>query len=312
MRAGRTRRRRRRRRRRGCWCERALRDGEPQKTRLGHVAFGLVVHRVQSFVLLVERLRPHRLHALDGPRIIVAERQKERVELERLGPTALVDHPHEEHGPLRRRVVDEQRARQVGGVADDHGLRVVALAHDVGEALEAGGQARLPLVVAQHGRHAEDGVLVHGGGRAREQQVQVVLRAVEEHVPEVLRRRVLGQFDRDGGQHAEVQRGLAYVLRLVRTPHVHVARDACEARVRRVELAPSRAEEAHAAHAARAGRGQVARLAVALVRHACSERQIRRAVTHAGPTKLQSCPFVTCNVCAVAFRTLTRPWTRPF
>lgn len=249
-----------------CWRERALRDGEPQKPRLGHVAFRLVVHRVQSFVLLVERLRPHRLDALDGPRLIVAARQEERVELKRRAPLALhallVDHPHEEHGPLRRRVVDEQRTRQVGGVADDHGLRVVALAQDVGEALEAGGQARLPLVVAQHGRQAEDGVLVHGGGRARKQQVQVVLGAVEEHVPEVLRRRVLGKLDTDGGQHAEVQRVLADVLRLMRAAHVHVARDAREARVRRVELAPSRAEEAHAAHAALASRQHVARVAI--------------------------------------------------
>ena len=99
----------------------------------GHVAFRLVVHCVQPFVLLVERLRPHRLHALDGPRSIVVARQEERVELERLGPRVVrkervVDRTHEEHGPLRRRVVDEQRARQVGGVADDNGLRLVALA----------------------------------------------------------------------------------------------------------------------------------------------------------------------------------------
>ena len=243
---------------------------------LGHFARGSVVHRVQSFVLLVERLRPHGLDALDGPRVVVA-RHKERIELERLDVPvvhgALVDRPHKDHGPLHRRV-HEQRVRQVGGVAEGHGRRVVALAHHVGEALEAGGQAPF---LAQHGRHAEDGVLVHGGGRAREQQVQVVLGAVEEHVPEVLRRRVLGQLDRDGGQHAEVQRGLADVLRRARAPHVHVARDAREARVRRVELAPARAEEAHAAHAARAGGEQVARLAVVLVCHVCSERQIRRA-----------------------------------
>ena len=263
-----------------CWRERALRDGEPQKARLGHVALRLVVHCVQSFVLLVKPLRPHRLHALDGPRVVVVARQKERVELERRGPTALVDRPREKDGPLRRRVVDKQRARQVGGVADDHGLRLVALAQDVGEALEAGGQAGAPLVVAQHGRHAEDGVLVHGGGRAREEQVQVVLGAVEEHVPEVLRRRVLGELDADGGQHAEVQRVLADVLRRALAAHVHVARDAREARVRRVELAPSRAEEAHAAHAARAGCGQVARLAMALVRHLCVFGTPRRKRLH--------------------------------
>ena len=246
---------------------------------LGHVALGSVVHHVVSFVFLGKRLRPQRLDALDGPHLVVRQRQKERIELEHLDVVvvhrALVDGPHKDHGPLHGRV-DEQRVGQVGGVAGDHGRRVVARAHNVGEAPEAASQAPVHI---QHGCHAKGGVLVDGARRAREQQVQVVLGAVKEHVPEVLRWRILGHLDRDGGHHAEVQRDLAHILAraLTRTPHVHVARHARETRVRRVELAPARAEEAHVADATPAGGGQVARLAVVRVRHACSERQVRHS-----------------------------------
>ena len=180
---------------------------------------------------------------------------EERVKLDLL---RVVTHPRDEHGSLHRRV-GELRARQIGHVAENHAHRILARAHGVGHALKPGAQV---AVDRQHDRHTEDRLVIEGRGRARKEQVQVVLGAVEEDVPQVLRRRVCGHLDRHPWEHPQVQRGLPEVLALARARHVHVARNARIARPRRLELALARAVGAHAAHGALAARQQVARLAV--------------------------------------------------
>ena len=182
-------------------------------------------------------------------------RHEERIKLEFF---RVVAHPRHEHGPLHRRV-GQLRVRQVGHVAEHHAHRIVACAHGVGHALEPSAQM---AVDRQHDRHAEGRLVVEGGGRARKQQVQVVLGAMEEDVPQVMRRRVLGHLDGHSWKHPQVQRNLADVLALLRTRHVHVARDARIAHSRRLELALAGAKGAHAAHGAFAAGQQVARLAV--------------------------------------------------
>ncbi len=89
-----------------------------------------------------------------------------------------------------------------------------------------------------------------------------MLGAVEEDVPQVLRRRVRRHLDRYPREHPQVERGLADVLALACARHVHVARNARMALLCRLELALARAKGAHAAHGALATRQQVARLAV--------------------------------------------------
>jgi len=166
--------------------------------------------------------------------------------------------PHDEHGSLHWRV-GELRARQIGRVAENHAHRILAHAHGVGHALEPGAQV---TVDRQHDRHTEDRLVVEGRGRARKQQVQVVLGAVEEDIPQVLRRWVRGHLDRHPWEHPQVQRGFAEVLALACAHHVHVARNARIARPRRLELALAGAKGAHTAHGALAAGQQVARLAV--------------------------------------------------
>ena len=145
----------------------------------------------------------------------------------------IVTHPRDEHGPLDRRV-GELRARQIGDVAEHHVHRILTRAHGVGHALEPGAQV---AVDCQHDRHAKDRLVVEGRGRARKQHMQVMLGAVEEDVPQVLRRRVRRHLDRHPREHPQVERGLADVLALACARHVHVARNARMALLCRLELA---------------------------------------------------------------------------
>jgi len=179
---------------------------------------------------------------------------------------------HDEHRPLEERTV-ELRTRELGRVGDHHRRRLIRLPQRVVEALEACAEV---LALAHHdGRHAKGRLLEEGRGRRREQQVQVVLGAVEEDLPHPLGQLFALELltleaARLDGRHREhhiVDRRGAQVLGRTRALLVLGARDARHRHAFGALLAVGGAEDAHAAHAALAVRQGVARLAAMDVIH---------------------------------------------
>ena len=245
--------------------ERALHERE-RVPRVGRcVARGSVVHLVKLVLGCRERLRPQRLDAADGPRVVDAvAHDVDRVKVHQRRLPGL-HHARDEHRPLHGRV-GELRVREGGHVADHHRRRVAPLADGEGAALAARAEAR---AVGDDDRHAERGPLVDGRRRAREQQVHVVLRAVEERLPQHLRRRRRGgavEPQRRRRQHHKVRRRGAQVLGGARAPQVLRARDPRARRLRGALLALEGAEDAHSTSAALAARRQVARLTMVHLR----------------------------------------------
>lgn len=241
--------------------ERALHERE-RVPRVGRcVAVGPVVHLVKAVprVRFLKLLRPQRLDAADGPRVVRAvAHDVDGVKVHDRRLLGLHD-PRDENRPLQGGAA-ELRARERAHVADHHRRRVAALADGEGAALATRAEAR---AVDDHHRHAEGGALVHDRGGAGEQQVHVVLRGVPERLPQRLRRRRrrgAAELQRRRRQHHKVRRRGAEVLGRARALRVLRARDPRARRLRRALLALGGAEDAHLTSAALAARRQVARL----------------------------------------------------
>lgn len=239
--------------------ERALHERERVSRVGGCVAGGPVVHLVKHVPRWHERLRPQRLDAADGPRVVgVVAHHVDRVKVH-LRRLFGLHNARDEYRPLHGRAA-ELRAREGGHVADHHRRRVAPLADGEGAALAARAEAR---VVDDHDGHAEGGPLVHRRGGAREQQVHVVLRGVEERLPQHLRRRRrrgAAEPQRRRRQHHKVRGRGAQVLGRADALLVLRARDPRARRLRGALLALEGAEDAHSTSAALAARRQVARL----------------------------------------------------
>lgn len=181
----------------------------------------------------------------------------------------LHDARHEQRALLRR--TDEQRARELGRVGDDHGRGLLRGSGGIDDALEACAEA---LVGRQRDGHAEGRLLEEHRRRGRKQQVHVVPGAVVEDLPHLFQDPLRAHhgvevevLQRRGREHHVVDRRGAQVLGRARALLVLRARDPCAGHPLRALLAVDGAEDAHAAHAALAVRGQVARLTRVNVGH---------------------------------------------
>lgn len=275
---------------------------------VGCVSVHLKVHRkVVRLLLLVaaigrEVLQPEGLHAVDGPRVVLAG-QEDGIKVQPLlhnqarddarlvggaigevdAPLAVVDVVDVGGGVRllllgarfgRSALIAERRAlrlvrgpelreRQIGHVAHDRRCAVARLPVEVVEPLAAGAEV---VVLRDHHGHPHGRLLGHGLGRARDEVLQVVRGAVHERLP---RRPPVGGGDQLDGRalhHDDGRRAAAEVdLGLQRALAVQRAGDARVAQRLGSVLARFGAVEAHAALAAEAIRRLEARLADVLV-----------------------------------------------
>ena len=260
--------------------ERLLDEGDRVKRCHGNVPVGTEVHLVVAVVGVGKRLCPQWFDSLDRPRAVRIGHHVDGVKMDhRRG----LKHrgAHNKDGPLVEGVA-KLRARKVGRIGEHHRRRLVRCPQRVAEALEA--RAEVVVRAHEHDRHAKRGLLEQGRRRSGEQEVHVVLGAVEEDLPRALGQLVgsepalqTARVNRRAREHHVVDRRCAQVIGRAHALHVLRACDARTGHLGRALLTVHRAEDAHAAHAALASRQHVAGVTIVhlVVGHAVNRRRAR-------------------------------------